>query len=108
MGRAMDLRPQDERVLRMARWDRSTRRLRKISVQILAAIVVVVTLVPVVAAVPSPVLVLLLAAALASVVWAGYWSGVDRGLDALERSGAAQRFAEAEERDSEVARPEQP
>jgi len=75
-------------MLRMALLDPAARRLRLVSVQILAALVVVFAAVPLLGA--PPLASAGTSAALVAVAWAGYWTGITRGLEALARTGAAE------------------
>lgn len=84
-----DLRPVDERTLRHALVPAPARRLRKASLQLLALAAVAFAAVSLAPAAPLPVPLL----ALGVVAWAAYWTGLDRGLEALHRTGAAQAWA---------------
>lgn len=87
----MELRPVDARTLRHALEPPPARRLRRISAQLLALAAVVFAVVAL-GGVSGALVVPLLA--LGVVAWSAYWTGLDRGLEALHRTGAAQAWAQ--------------
>lgn len=99
------LRPSDEKILRMALASASVRRMRGLTVQVLAFVLFAFAAFTMLGTAP-PLATGTAVIAVFAAGWAGYWSGLDRGMDVMDRGGVAREWAAEEAPPEEMVPPQ--